>query len=88
MKTHAKISLAFSVDPHTLAPPAESWFGSAIDALETIRRVEVEGVLACTVPTVAFRPSDIATAISAAIKDGYLVVFDSILGGLGGRGLR
>ena len=78
---HAKISLAFSVDPHTLGPPAESWFGSAMDALETIRRVEVEGVSEATMSTVAFGASDVATTISVAIKHGYQVILDSILGG-------
>src|SRR5271154_3468802 len=79
MKLQAKTTLAFSADPHTLGPPAESWFGSAIDTLETIRRVEVEGVLEATMPTVAFGASGIATTISVVIKHGYQEIFDSAL---------
>jgi hypothetical protein len=45
MKLLAKISLAFSLEAHTLDPPAEFSFGSAIEAFETIRRVEVDGAL-------------------------------------------
>src|SRR5271168_4459796 len=79
MKLQAKTSLAFSVEPHTLDPPAESWFGSAMDALETIRRVEVEGVLEAPMSTVAFGASDVATTISVVIKHGYQEIFDSTL---------
>ena len=32
------MSLAFSVEAHDLLPPAESEFGSAIEAEDTIRR--------------------------------------------------
>jgi len=81
MKMHAKRSLAFSVDPHTLGPPAESCFGSAMDALETIRRVEVEEVSEATMSTVAFGASDAAATISVAIEYAYLVIFASILKG-------
>jgi hypothetical protein len=40
INTLANISLAFSLDAQTRAPPAESCVGSAIDAFETIRRVD------------------------------------------------
>jgi hypothetical protein len=41
MRVFAKISLAFSLEAQTLEPPAESWFGSAMDALDTIRRLDL-----------------------------------------------
>jgi len=51
-----------------------------MDALETIRRVEVEEV-SDAMSTVAFGASDTATTISIAIKHSYQVIFDLILGG-------
>jgi len=42
IKLLAKISLGLSSDAHTRVPPAESWFGSAIDPVDTILREEDE----------------------------------------------
>jgi hypothetical protein len=37
IRMFANMSLAFSLEAHVLLPPPESWSGSAMDALDTIR---------------------------------------------------
>ena len=52
MRLLAKVSLAFSFEAQTLEPPAESWVGSAIDALDTMRRLDLNVVVVSVVVTV------------------------------------
>ena len=49
MRVFAKISLAFSLEAQTLEPPAESWVGSAMDALDTMRRDDLTVVIVVVV---------------------------------------
>ena len=66
MRVFAKISLAFSLEGQILEPPAESWVGSAMHALDTMRRED----LTVVVVVVVERSFATVVAVEVCIVDG------------------